>query len=249
VMCGRTTSFLGGKCSESFAMTRMMRPLMAWLSKSTRRRILRMTASIGIPLYVKLIGLTWRVRFLNQENYASTNSEGLRPIFVLWHESILAGVFFHRNQNHGVMVSQHHDGDISAAVISKFGFRFSRGSTTRRGGRALFELMDRKTFPEGLVMTPDGPTGPPFSVAPGVFRLAQATGRWIVPVGFSYSRARRLKTWDSMFIPKIFSRVTISYGSPCQVTKNKVTVEMEKSLRLSLERKGLDAKQGGGKGK
>jgi lysophospholipid acyltransferase (LPLAT)-like uncharacterized protein len=52
-----------------------------------------------------------------------------------------------------------------------------------------------------------------------------------------------------MFIPKIFSRVTISYGSPCQVTKNKVTVEMEKSLRLSLERKGLDAKQGGGKGK
>ncbi len=204
-----------------------------------------MVASFGIPLYVKTLGLTWRVRYLNRENYDFVNEQGRKPVFVLWHESILAGVFCHRNQGLGVMVSQHYDGDISAAVISKFGFLFARGSTTRRGGRALFELMNEETFPQGLVMTPDGPKGPPLSIAPGVFRLALETGRSIVPVGFSYSRARRLKTWDSMVIPKFFSRITVSYGSPYQVQKNQSTDEMESVLRAGLEKVKLDAKKAG----
>jgi len=101
------------------------------------------------------------------------------------------------------MVSQHHDGDIVARVIKPLGYRFSRGSTSRGGARALLEMVDSDTFPGGVVLTPDGPLGPPFSIAPGV-----------VAVGFTTSRFHRFQSWDRMIAPLPFAKVVVAYGTP-----------------------------------
>jgi len=186
----------------------------AWLSKQFRRRWkVRLSGWFG-PTLFRLWGRTLRIRFVGLENYTFRNKSGRLPVFALWHQNIPLGVFVHRDQEHGVMVSQHHDGDIVARVIKPLGYRFSRGSTSRGGARALLEMVDSDTFPGGVVLTPDGPLGPPFSIAPGVFQLAARTQRPIVAVGFTTSRFHRFQSWDRMIAPLPFAKVVVAYGTP-----------------------------------
>jgi lysophospholipid acyltransferase (LPLAT)-like uncharacterized protein len=67
-------------------------------------------------------------------------------------------------------------------------------------------------------ITPDGPRGPVCVLKPGVLALARKTGAWIVPVSIAYSRAWRLGTWDGMLVPMPFSKVTVRYAEPVQVS-------------------------------
>lgn len=187
---------------------------MAWLSKQFRRRWkVRLSGWFG-PTVFRLWGRTLRIRLVGMEHYAFQNDSGRLPVFALWHQNIPLGVYVHRDQQHGVMVSQHHDGDIVARVIKPLGYRFSRGSTSRGGARALLEMVDSDTFPGGVVLTPDGPLGPPFSIAPGVFQLSARTKRPIVAVGFAISKFHRFQSWDRMIAPMPFAKIVVAYQAP-----------------------------------
>lgn len=212
---------------------------MPWLSKAFRRRWkVRLSGWFG-PTSFRIWGKTLRIRYLGLENYTFKNKKGQTPVYALWHENIPLGVYVHRDQGHGVMVSQHHDGDIVAKVIRPLGYRFARGSTSRGGARALLEMIDKKTFPGGVVLTPDGPLGPPFSIAPGVFQLAARTGRPIVAIGFSLSRSYRFSSWDKMMVPMPCSKVVIAYSKPFFVSKSSgVDVDislLEKQMREAFK--------------
>ena len=213
---------------------------MPWFNKAFRRRWkVRLSGWFG-PTFFRIWGRSLHIRCLGLENYMFKNEKGQTPVYALWHENIPLGVYVHRNQGHGVMVSQHHDGDIVAKVIAPLGYRFARGSTSRGGARALLEMIDKKSFPGGVVLTPDGPLGPPFSIAPGVFQLAARTGRPIVAIGFSLSKCYRFNSWDKMMIPMPFSRVVIAYSEPFFVSKSSgldvdITL-LEKKMREAFER-------------
>jgi lysophospholipid acyltransferase (LPLAT)-like uncharacterized protein len=62
--------------------------------------------------------------------------------------------------------------------------------------------------------TPDGPRGPRHVFAPGALIVAQRTGRPIVALGATASRAWRLRSWDKHLVPKPFATVTIRYSQP-----------------------------------
>jgi lysophospholipid acyltransferase (LPLAT)-like uncharacterized protein len=71
----------------------------------------------------------------------------------------------------------------------------------------------KRALKDGLdvCITPDGPRGPRYGFHAGVIKLAESSGAPIVPIHAVYSSAWRLKTWDSLVIPKPFSRVTVIF--------------------------------------
>ena len=60
-------------------------------------------------------------------------------------------------------------------------------------------------------MTNDGPLGPAFAVKDAPLDWARATGMPIVSYAFATTRFRKLKTWDSMVIPRPFGKGAIVF--------------------------------------
>ena len=167
--------------------------------------------------FIKAIARTWRFRSVNEDAYRAERASGRPVVLALWHGEMLPLLFYHRNRQIAVLVSEHGDGEIIARILDDFGFRLVRGSSSRGAARALIAV-DRELeagFDVGI--TPDGPRGPRHSVAPGALLAAHRAGVRIVPLAASASAFWQLGSWDRFMIPKPFARVTIAYGDPLPV--------------------------------
>jgi lysophospholipid acyltransferase (LPLAT)-like uncharacterized protein len=177
---------------------------------------IRWSSRLGAA-FIQAIASTWRFRSVNEEAYQAERSAGRAVVLALWHGEMLPLLYYHRNREIAVLVSEHGDGEIIARILASFGFRLIRGSTSRGAARALIAV-DRELdagFDVGI--TPDGPRGPRHSVAPGAMLAAHRAGVRIVPLAASASAYWQLGSWDGFMIPKPFARVTIAYGDPLMV--------------------------------
>jgi len=184
--------------------------------------------------------LTWKVEGLEHLRF---EGDGRRPIMAFWHGRVLTATYYFRGRGIVVMISENFDGEWIARIIEQFGFRTSRGSTTRGGQRALLQLkreMDRGQ-PSGFAV--DGPRGPARRAQPGAIWLAKLTGNPVVPFHMEASRYWTLKSWDRTQIPKPFSTVALTVGAPIEVPRDAdeamldaKRLEVEQSL-FALERR------------
>ena len=198
-------------------------------------------AGLGVPVITALgRSLTWKVEGLEHLQF---EGNGKRPIMAFWHGRVLTATYYFRRRGIVVMISENFDGEWIARIIEQFGFRTSRGSTTRGGQRALLQLkreMDRG-LPSGFAV--DGPRGPARQAQPGAIWLAKLTGNPVVPFHMEASRYWTLKSWDRTQIPKPFATVALAVGAPIEVPHEAdeavleaKRVEVEQSL-LELERR------------
>jgi lysophospholipid acyltransferase (LPLAT)-like uncharacterized protein len=164
-------------------------------------------------LLIRLLGMSWRVRTLNDEAVGPMRASGRRVIFTLWHGELLPLLWAHRGQGIAVVISEHRDGEIIARIAERLGYTTVRGSTSRGGGRALIGLMRAIQAGHDGAVTPDGPRGPAHVFAPGAAIAAQRTGASLLMVRAAASRAWRLKSWDRFIIPKPFATVRVIYGA------------------------------------
>lgn len=167
--------------------------------------------------FIQAIARTWRFRTVNEEAYRAERAAGRAVVLALWHGEMLPLLFYHRSRDIAVLVSEHGDGEIIARILTAFGFRLVRGSSSRGAARALIAV-DRELeagFDVGI--TPDGPRGPLHSVAPGALLAAYRAKVRVVPLAASASSFWQLGSWDRFMIPKPFARVTIAYGDPLSV--------------------------------
>ncbi|MBT7959523.1 MAG: lysophospholipid acyltransferase family protein [Akkermansiaceae bacterium] len=122
------------------------------------------------------------------------------------------------------LASASRDGAIIESMVTSFGVKTVRGSSSRRGVAALIALKKALAAGEHLFITPDGPRGPRYHLQPGVVKLAQSSGAPIVPVRFHHSSSWRLKSWDRFHIPKPFGKVVINISDaihiPSKIDKN-----------------------------
>jgi lysophospholipid acyltransferase (LPLAT)-like uncharacterized protein len=187
---------------------------------------------------VHAISLTLRYRREGFFELGSLNSKGC-AIWVFWHNRIFGMARGLRGPYRGgkavVLTSASKDGEILARVVGSFGLRAARGSSSRRGSRALRELTKWIDGGYNVVVTPDGPRGPRYVLAPGVIFLAQKTGLPIVPVHLNYDRYWTLKSWDRFMIPKPFSRVRVVVASPERIPAVLAPDEFE-AQRLRIEK-------------
>jgi hypothetical protein len=61
-----------------------------------------------------------------------------------------------------------------------------------------------------------------------VIEIARLTGAPIVPVSFSASRRRFLKSWDAFLVPVPFSRAVYIWGEPIYVSRTATKDEVVK---------------------
>lgn len=168
-----------------------------------------------IFLVVRALACTLRFRV---EDRCGLRDRAIPPlIWTFWHNRLLAIPFarllFVPHRNGTALTSPSKDGAILAGVMRWFGINSARGSSSRRGGVALRELMAALASGADVAITPDGPRGPLYQAAPGAVRLAQATGNAILPIHVHYSRYWELKSWDRFRIPKPFARVEIIFDT------------------------------------
>lgn len=137
-----------------------------------------------------------------------------RFLYSFWHEALLVPTQF-RVPTH-VLISLHADGELIAQVCRRLGLGVVRGSTSRGGGRALFDMIEAAGQTH-LAITPDGPRGPRRKVQPGVVVMAAQTGLPVVPLGFGFTSAWRAKSWDRFAIPRPGSAVVVIAGESVRV--------------------------------
>jgi hypothetical protein len=178
-------------------------------------RKLRVTAiSVLGGFILRLLGMTWRVRREGGGAFDSMLAQKEPFIVVFWHGEIVPVSWVHRHLGIAPLISRHADGEIIARIVESLGYRTVRGSSSRGGVRALLETAQHVNDGVTVGFTPDGPRGPRHVFAPGALIVAQRTGRPIVALGATASRAWRLRSWDRHLVPKPFATVTIRYSEP-----------------------------------
>jgi lysophospholipid acyltransferase (LPLAT)-like uncharacterized protein len=212
-----------------------------WSQSRVKRAQVVAIPAVGVPLIAALgASLRWKVEGLDHLNF---EGNGRRPIMAFWHGRVLTATYYFRQRGIIVMISENFDGEWIARIIQQFGFRTSRGSTSRGGQRALLQLkreMERG-YPSGFAV--DGPRGPARKAQPGAIWLAKLTGNPVVPFHMEAASYWSLKSWDRTQIPKPFSTVALTVGEPIDVASDAdedaleaKRVELERSL-FTLEQK------------
>lgn len=165
-------------------------------------------------LLIRALGSTWRIRREGSEAFDDRLARRDAFIIAFWHGEILPVAWIHRHRCIAPLISRHADGEVIARIVEALGYRTARGSTSRGGVRALLEMAH--LLEDGITVgfTPDGPRGPRHVFAPGALILAQRTGRPVILLGATASRAWRLGSWDRHLVPKPFATVTIRYSAP-----------------------------------
>ena len=159
-------------------------------------------------------------------------------IWAFWHDRVFTmPVVYERyfGQRRGaVLTSPSGDGELIARVLARFGVGAIRGSSSRRGARALRELTDLIKSGGDVVFTPDGPRGPRHILQPGMIKLAQLTRASVIPIRLEYESAWHLKSWDRFAIPKPFSKIGITFGAPVVIPRRMEADEAE-TLRSKIQ--------------
>jgi lysophospholipid acyltransferase (LPLAT)-like uncharacterized protein len=188
------------------------RLLQLW-ARTLRYEIDDRAGVIGTPVSENFIGALWHNRLL---------------IFPF----VLRRFFVHR---HGAaLISASRDGELLADAIKRFGFDIVRGSSSRLGASAILQLADVLASGRDVVITPDGPRGPPYELGPGIIFLAQKSGAAVVPINMEYSSCWRIKSWDRFIVPRPFARVRVIIGAPYRVKSTSTDDEFE-AERLRLQ--------------
>jgi lysophospholipid acyltransferase (LPLAT)-like uncharacterized protein len=140
---------------------------------------------------IRGLGQSMRLDSQGHEPVEALHRQGRHIILAFWHAQQLmipmipTGL---RGVVGNVLISRHQDGEIIARILSRFGHRAVRGSSTRGGALALREMIRLGRSGSDLVVTPDGPKGPRQVAKLGVVELAKATGLPIVPLAFGCSK-------------------------------------------------------------
>lgn len=191
---------------------------------------------IGAPL-LRLLWRTLRVS-VDDRGKLLCRAFGQPVIYAFWHNRMLLLPPFHKSNLSGrrciCLISASSDGEMIARVVERFGIKSARGSSSRRGKEALWELAIHFENGTDVAITPDGPRGPRYNVQQGIIGLAQRTGAPIYPVSYTADRKIELKSWDRFLIPLPFAHCRVIIGEPIFVQRARTEGEFE------MERKKLE---------
>lgn len=208
-----------------------------------RQRAIARLAWLGVTV----LGATQRVR-LDDPHNAVTLAQSRPVIFATWHNRLalammIRGRFFSEDRpprRMATLVSASRDGALLAAILESFGAQPVRGSSSRRGSRALLELHDLARRGYHIAITPDGPRGPKYCVQPGALALARLTGFPIIPAIPNSRWKLQLRSWDRFQIPLPGSACEVRFAAPLWVPE---TTQDLAPFQAELQRRLLELKR------
>jgi len=177
-----------------------------------RKKLSRQIGVMLIPpiifMVMKLLWFTYRKNY----HYIDAPIEG-QCMAVTWHAELLISPQVYRKlrkqQITSAIIAQHHDGELIARTLGFLNILSLRGSS-RRGAKSVL-INAIKALKEGhsIMITPDGPKGPRYSMSDGAVALALRANLPLMVVNYKPSSYWKLKSWDQFIIPKPFAKLDI----------------------------------------
>lgn len=169
----------------------------------------------GLYRLVRCYSWTFRFYIENESTWLDFHQGGGRVLLCGWHQQFFAAIRHFKTYSiysPSLMISQSRDGDIIAEIAKRSGWHPVRGSSSRNGGRALREMVEKLKTSGLAAHIVDGPTGPAGIVKSGAVSLARSTGAVIVPFYTSSDQAWYFHSWDHFMLPKPFAEVHLRFG-------------------------------------
>jgi lysophospholipid acyltransferase (LPLAT)-like uncharacterized protein len=189
---------------------------------------------------IRCLGHTWRIAEDAPELEARAREHSPNVVFAFWHGRLLPLSFTHRNRSIQVLASEHRDGERLGQTIRRLGFGHVRGSSTRGGARAIFDLVDKLKAGFDLGITVDGPRGPRYVVKAGPIQIAKMSGAAIVPITTASRSHKTFSSWDAFELPYPFTEVSVRYGRPVIVPADADGDRLELETELNANTKASD---------
>ncbi len=177
------------------------------------------------------------LNFLDRANHFEPHNfkqEDQPAIYAIWHgmQYCLGGIPDRKNVY--ILISKSRDGEIIAYTVKKIGFSTVRGSMGRGGTKATLEIIRILGEGKNVAYTVDGPKGPGHKAKIGVVRIAQMSGKPIIPVNSNSTFRYIFSSWDQYQIPLPFSKMPLVFGDPIYVPGDASDEELEQ-YRLKVE--------------
>lgn len=178
--------------------------------------------------------LSFRFRSLTALDVEPRQDNPAGPfLYAFWHQDVVTMTARFAGPYMCPLISEHADGQLITEAGRHLRMKSVVGSSTRGAVRAVRQMLNRKGS-VNLVITPDGPKGPRNEVKAGVVFLASRSGLPVVPMGFGYRRAWRMRTWDRLAIPCPGSRVCCVGGAPIRVPPD-ASREVLEAYRIEVQ--------------
>lgn len=195
---------------------------MGTLKRFARSRVVQTTVGVAAAEYLRFVWLTSRSVLEPPDVYERIVPE-MPVIIAMWHGQHFMVPFIRRGHAAKVLISRHRDGEINAIAAERLGVGTIRGSGDAggrfdvKGGVGAFQAMLAAL--EGgcsVALTADVPKIARVAGV-GIIKLAQLSGRPILPVAVATSRRKVLANWDRTAINLPFSRLAMVASDPIRV--------------------------------
>lgn len=177
-------------------------------------------ASLVIWVCLRFYLASLRKTYLHCESYRERYIREEGMLITFWHNQLLAMplLYFGKPFRISTLVSLSRDGEFTKRILNRWRIGTVRESSTRGGISALKDLLRLARNPHlHLVLTPDGPKGPPFEIKEELLFLAQKSGRPIIPLAVSFQTFLQLNSWDGFLVPLPFTEAYFVCGDPVHI--------------------------------
>jgi lysophospholipid acyltransferase (LPLAT)-like uncharacterized protein len=210
-------------------------------SFTLRQRLLLAVVPRLVWALLSVIGRTWRFEVVAEEGATPLPyGQGAgAEVFCFWHQCVLPCAFYYRRTGASIIVSQSFDGELIARTLERFGFKTTRGSSSRGAREALLGLKQVIESGRPACFTADGPRGPIYQTKIGPVRLAQMTGARIGAFHLQPRQAWTMHSWDRFLVPMPFTRIVVAWSRwtsvPCDLPDDALEAKREE-LNAAIER-------------
>lgn len=212
---------------------------MGVLKRLARSRPIQTAVGVAAAEYLRFVWTTSRTVLEPADIYERV-IPNLPVIIAMWHGQHFMVPFIRRGYPAKVLISRHRDGEINAIAAERLGVGTIRGSGDAggrfdlKGGVGAFQAM-LTTLQEGctVALTADVPKVARVAGI-GIIKLAQLSGRPILPAAVVTSRRKILNNWDRSAVNLPFSRLAMVAGDTVTVPAEADSATLD-ACRQSLE--------------
>ena len=179
-----------------------------------------------------LLGVLWLIFLTCKKNYNDNKLPSYPCEVLFWHNRLAFMCFSYKNywkkrgRDGKVIISDHKDGEIITRIVRHFDIGAIRGSSSKGAVKALKGAFNELKNGIDVIITPDGPQGPIYSVSDGAVVIAQKKDLEIYALTYEANRFWEFKSWDKMRLPKPFSTINFALSKPFKV--NDMTLDEAK---------------------
>jgi lysophospholipid acyltransferase (LPLAT)-like uncharacterized protein len=203
--------------------------------KLSQHSFLQDSLAYLIAGYIYVVSRTTRWTLVNCEEMIRRAEAGEPFVACFWHgRMMMMPTFWRFRMPLYILGSQHGDGRLIRQTVSHFGVNAIAGSSSRGGARAVREMVAAIESGASVGISPDGPRGPRMRAHTGMTMVAKLSGARIVPMSFSLSYGRVLRSWDRFLIGYPFGRGVFICGDPVEVPPDADDETLE-AARVTLE--------------